>query len=102
MEVNIGFQSHGGRLGSRSTKQTKINSNSCLTCAIQRFLNAGHLCNRSQITRPDLLTHRVSRQLLILPTTIHTQITTNQPINKGVVSLELHYSEQLHNQKSAQ
>ena len=102
MEVNIGFQSCSGRLGIRSTKQTEVNSNSCLTCAIQRLLIAGHMRNRSQITRPDLPTQRVSRQLLIHPTIIHTQITTIQPTNKGVVSFQLHFSEQLHNLKSAQ
>lgn len=64
--------------------------------------SAGHLCDRSHITRPDLLNQQVSRQLLILPTTIHTQITTNQLPNKGVVSFQLHFSEQLHNLKSAQ
>src|ERR1035437_3049537 len=102
MEVNIGFQPHRGRPGSRSTKQTEINSNSCLTCALQRLLIAGQMRNRSQTTRPDLPTQPVSRQLLIHPTTIHTQITTNQPTNKGVVSFQLHFSEQLHNLKSAQ
>jgi hypothetical protein len=102
MEVNISFQSRRGRLGSWSTKQTEINSNPCLTRALQRFLIAGHLCHRSQITRPDLLNQQVSRQLLILPTTIHTQITTNQLPNKGVVSFQLHFSEQLQSLKSAQ
>ena len=53
-------------------------------------------------TRPDLPTQPVSRQLLIRPTTIHTQITTNQLPNKGVVSFQHHFSEQLHNLKSAQ
>ena len=102
MEVNIGFQSCSGRLGVQSTKRTEINSNSCLTRAIQSLLIAGHLCDRSKITRPDLPNQRHSRQLLIRPTTIHTQITTNQPPNKGVVSFQLHFSEQLHNLKSAQ
>jgi hypothetical protein len=68
MEVNVSFQPHSGRLGSRSTKQTEINSTPCLTCAIQRFLIAGQLRNRSQITRPDLPTQVVSRQLPIYPT----------------------------------
>jgi hypothetical protein len=102
MEVNIGYQSHSGTPGSRSIKQTDINSNPCLRRALQRFLIAGHLCHRSQITRPDLLNQQVSRQLLILPTTIHTQITTTQSINKGVVSFQLHFSEQLQSLKSAQ
>ena len=102
MEVNVSFQSCGGRPGSRSTKQTEINSDSCLTCAIQRFLIARHPCNGSQITRPDLPTQRLSCQLLIHPTIIHTQITTNQLSNKGVVSFQLHFSEQLHSLKSAQ
>lgn len=102
MEVNVNFQSCGGRLGTRHTKQTEVNSNLCLTCAIQRFFIAGNMCDRSQITRPDLLTQHLSRQLLIYPTIIHTQITTIQPTNKGVVSFQLHISEQLHNLKSAQ
>ena len=102
MEVNVNFQARRGRLGNWSTKQTEINSNSCMTCAIQRFLIAGHLRNLSQITRSDLLTQRVSRQFLIRPTTIHTQITTTQPTNKGVVSFQLQFSEQLQNLKSAQ
>jgi len=102
MEVNVNFQSCGGRLGTRHTKQTEVNSNPCLTCAIQRLLIAGHLCDRSQIARPDLLTQQVSRQLPIYPTIIHTQITTIQPTNKGVVSFQLQFSEQLHNLKSAQ
>ena len=102
MEVNVGFQSCSGRLGVRSTKQTEVSSNSYLTCAIQGLLIAGNICDRSQITRPDLPTRRLSRQLLIHPTIIHTQITTNQPTNKGVVSFQLHFSEQLHSPKSAQ
>jgi hypothetical protein len=102
MEVNIGFQSCGGRPGNQSTKQTKVSSNSYLTCAIQDLLIAGLLCDRSQITRSNLLTQQVSRQLPIYPPIIHTQITTNQPTNKGVVSFQLHFSEQLHNLKSAQ
>ena len=102
MEVNIGFQSCGGRPGNQSTKQTKVSSNSYLTCAIQDLLIAGLLCDRSQITRSNLLTQQVSRQLPIYPIIIHTQITTNQPTNKGVVSFQLHFSERLHNLKSAQ
>jgi len=102
MEVNVSFQSCGGRLGARHTKQTEINSNPCLTRALQSLLIAGLLCDRSQIIRPDLLSQQVSRQLLILPTTIHTQITTNQLPNKGVVSFQLHFSEQLQSLKSAQ
>jgi hypothetical protein len=102
MEVNIGFQSCGGRPGNQSTKQTEVSSNSYLTCAIQNLLIAGLLCDRSQITRSNLLTQQVSHQLPIYPTIIHTQITTNQPTNKGVVSFQLHFSEQLHNLKSAQ
>ena len=84
------------------TKQTEFNSNSYLTCAIQDLLIAGLLCDRSQITRSNLLTQQVSRQLPIYPTIIYTQIITNQPTNKGVVSFQLHFSEQLHNLKSAQ
>jgi hypothetical protein len=71
-------------------------------CVIPRFLIAGYLRNRSQITRPDLPNQRLSRQLLTRPTTINTQITTNQPTNKGVVSFQLYFSEQLQNLKSAQ
>ena len=65
MEVNVGFQSCSGRLGVRSTKQTEVSSNSYLTCAIQGLLIAGLLCDRSHITRSNLLTQQVSRQLLI-------------------------------------
>ena len=102
MEVNVGFQARGDRVGVRSAKQTEVNSNPCLTCAIQRFFIAGNICDRSQITRSNLLTQQVSRQLPIYPTIIHTQITPIQPTNKGVVSFQLHFSEQLHNPKSAQ
>ena len=77
MEVNVSFQSCGGRLGARHTKQTEINSNPCLTRALQSLLIAGLLCDRSQITRSNLLTQQVSRQLPIYPPIIHTQITTN-------------------------
>jgi hypothetical protein len=58
--------------------------------------------NLSQIARSDLPNQRLSRQLLIRPTIIHTQITTNQLPNKGVVSFQLHFSEQLQSLKSAQ
>jgi len=72
MEVNVGFQARGDRVGVRSAKQTEVNSNPCLTCAIQSLLIAGLLCDRSQITCPDLPTQRLSYQLPIYPTIIYT------------------------------
>jgi hypothetical protein len=79
MEVNIGFQPRRDRVGIRSANAQSITNYTSKPAHLACFTSTSHS-----------------------PTTIHTQITTNQPPNKGVVSFQLHFSEQLHNLKSAQ